>query len=82
MRTDTELLAGLEKACANGAAPALVNDDNGHWACVGEGWQTVPCTMEPEDVITTFVIPKNEWRTSLRAAINAFLDDCAESIKP
>jgi len=82
MRSDTELLAGLEKACSEGAAPAIVNDDGGHWACVGEGWQTVPCTMEPEDVITTFVIPKNEWRASLRGAIEAFLDDHEAHIDP
>lgn len=67
MTTDTERLDWLEKefGCA------LVNDDNGHWACVCDGIQNVPSGEGAEDISTSFWIEKDKWRNSAREAIDA-----------
>lgn len=76
MRTDTELLDGLERIARSGDCPGVINDDNGHWAVSGDGIQTLPArTGEPFDCHTTFIVPSEAWHTSIRAAINAYLDD-------
>lgn len=75
MRTDTELLNALEQLASAGDCPGIINDDNGHWAVTGEGIQTLPArTGEPFDCHTTFIVPAGAWRSTLRAAINAYLD--------
>lgn len=73
MRTDRELLDGLEAAARCGATPALINDDNGHWACVSEGMQSVVVGDQPVDVWTSFWIPARTWRPTAREAIEAYL---------
>ncbi len=47
----------------------LINDDNGHWACVINGMQTVPLTDEPAAVSTSFFIEADEWKDSIAEAV-------------
>ena len=68
--TDIATAWGLvEKMVAEGGCPALVFDDNGHWALAGGGWQTVPMGENPEDVMTTFIIEASKWADSASEAI-------------
>ena len=68
--TDIATAWGLvEKMVAEGGCPALVFDDNGHWALAGGGWQTVPMGEDPEDVVTTFIIEASRWADSAPEAI-------------
>lgn len=64
--TDTERLNWLEK----NNAFSLVNDDNGHWACVADGMQNVPMDESACDIQTTFFIEKDLWQDSIREAID------------
>ena len=64
--TDTERLNWLE----NNQAYSLINDDNGHWACVSDGVQSVPMGDDPCDVQTAFFIEKDQWKHSIREAID------------
>lgn len=75
-RTDTQLLDGLERMVNKGSCPGLINDDNGHWAVSDSGIQNV-VTGAPKDVQTTFYIEAKMWRRTVRAAINAFLNDAS-----
>lgn len=49
---------------------ALVSDDHSRWAVSGTGFQPVP-EDEPIDMETTFVVMKDEWKPTIRAAIDA-----------
>ena len=71
--TDTELLDGLERATETGACPALIYDDNGHWAVAEEGMQDVPPGDAPGDVATTFFIPARQWCNSAREALQRYV---------
>ena len=71
--TDTERINWLQKQ----QGFALVSDDFGHWAVVGSGFQNVP-RKAPADISTTFFIEKNEWRKTIRQAI----DHAAKGGKP
>jgi len=51
----------VERQVSKGACPALVNDDNGHWALAGEGFQNVPANGDVGDIVTTFFVPKEYW---------------------
>ena len=75
VRTDTELLNGLEQAVANGACPGILNDDSGHWTVAEDGMQNISLDGGPFDCQTTFFVEKGSWHTSLRGAIVAYLDE-------
>jgi len=62
---DTERLDWLEKHQF-----ALVSDDNKHWACVCDGFQSIPSDY-PTDIQTSFFIEKKQWKKSIRKAIDA-----------
>lgn len=64
--TDKERLTWLE----DNEAFSLINDDNGHWACVSDGIQNVPMDDETCDIQTTFFIEKDRWKGSIREAID------------
>ena len=73
--TDTERLDWLEAKTNEGACPAILNDDNGHWAVAFDGIQSVTYGDEPEDVHTTFFVYKEFWKNSIREAIDAAMED-------
>jgi len=75
MRTDTELLNGLEALVKQGDCPGIINDDNGHWAVSGAGVQNVVTGDKPSDVQTTFYVEASEWKQTIREAIEKYLDD-------
>jgi hypothetical protein len=68
---DTERLDWL----ADQFGCALVNDDNGHWAVASAGMQNVPESDGPFDFLATFAIEKRFWRSSVREAIDAAIED-------
>jgi len=57
------------KMTADGAAPALINDDNGHWALAFDGWQNVPRDDKPCDIQTCFFVEKDLWHEEPGVAI-------------
>ena len=63
--TDTERLNWLEEQDCY----SLISDDGGHWACTQEGIQNVPMG-EPSDIDTTFFIMADQWKNSIREAID------------
>jgi hypothetical protein len=63
---DTDRLNWLEQ----NQGAALVSDDDQHWAVVVNGFQD--CPMEtPADISTTFWIKKDDWKPTVREAIDA-----------
>ena len=76
MRTDTELLDGVEALVRQGACPGIINDDSGHWAVSETGMQNLNMEDDgPFDCQTTFFVEKSKWHPTLRDAIAAFLDE-------
>jgi hypothetical protein len=58
----------LEEMASEGFSPNLLNDDDGRWALVFDGFQTV-VVDGPQDVETGFVVGKEQWHDSVSAAI-------------
>ena len=71
--TDTDRINFFEKQCNKGSCPALVNDDNGHWAVAESGFQNVVVGKKGQDVHTTFFISAKEWKPTVRQAIDAWM---------
>ena len=57
-----------------GHSPNLMNDDNGHWVLVSDGFQNVPYVEGNEDITSTVFIGKDEWKDSIREAIIHYLE--------
>lgn len=76
MRTDTELLDGLEALVQKGDCPGIINDDAGRWAVSGSGVQNCPDGDEAIDIQTTFFVEAAEWQPTIRLAIEAYLTNC------
>ena len=49
---------------------SLVSDDAGRWACVVSVFQNVPDNDKATDISTTFWIEADEWKNSIREAID------------
>jgi hypothetical protein len=73
--TDTEMLDWLEAITMKGDCPALLNDDNGHWAVAFDGMQSVSLEDGPADTATSFIVYKESWKNSIREAIIAAADE-------
>jgi hypothetical protein len=73
LRTDKELLDGLEALVNRGDCPGIINDDNGHWAVSGSGVQNVPMGDDPVDIGTEFFVEAKDWKPTIREAIEAYL---------
>lgn len=69
--TDTERLDMMEKMADQGLAPAILNDDNGHWAMVFEGTATISGSDDPSDWSGAFVVEAKQWKSTFREAIDA-----------
>jgi len=66
----------LESLTKLGQAPNLLYDDNGHFACTGCGFQSVPEDLdEPGDIKSSFFVEKKEWKNTIREAIAHYLED-------
>lgn len=76
--TDTDRINWLEEEVNRGACPALINDDNGHWALSFNGFQNV-VTGRPKDVSTTFFVKAKAWKNTVRQAIDATMKQRAKS---
>lgn len=48
---------------------SLINDDNGHWACVIDGVQLVPLTSDPTTISTSFFIEEDRWKSTITEAV-------------
>ena len=53
---------------------SLVSDDGGHWAVTGAGFQNVPESF-PDDLTTTFLIEKDQWKKSIKEAVEAYANE-------
>ena len=72
---DKYRLDWLESITRKGICPALVNDDNGHWAVAFSGIQNLPDGDGPEDIQTTFFIETERWKDSIRKAIDYAMEE-------
>lgn len=68
---DTQRLNWFEQRANEGACPALLNDDNGHWAVAFDGHQNVPMEDGPVDIETAFYVEAAKWKPTVREAIDA-----------
>ena len=59
----------LESLTDLGNCPALIFDDNGHWAVSESGLQTVPTGETPEDMTSTFIVEAMDWKKNIRKAV-------------
>jgi len=75
---DTRLLDWLEQAASDGSCPALICDDNGHWAVAFDGMQNVPEGDDAQDIVTSFFIEKDGWFEDVRTALRAAYKDYEE----
>ena len=55
-----------------GWAPCLLYDDNGNFAISGDGMQSI--SLEPEDTEMYLFVKKEAWKSSIREALNYYLD--------
>jgi len=56
-------------------SPNLLNDDNGHWAVVEEGYQAVCTSDSPSDIDSHFFVRKDEWKNTPREALKYYLTE-------
>lgn len=68
-------LAEMKALMSIGHANSLINDDNGHWAVVSDGTQSV-CWDGPCDAEFGYFIEKDKWRDSPEEALERYLSDC------
>lgn len=59
-----------------GEGCALISDDDGRWAVVCDGFQTMPSGL-PQHVEAAFIVAAGDWKPSVREALQAFYDDTA-----
>lgn len=67
--TDKERLDWLEQQDGF----ALVSDDAGRWAVVTDGMQNVPDPDKAIDISTSFWIEADQWKDSIREAIDVVM---------
>lgn len=65
----------LEQLSDMGHCPALIFDDNGHWAVSSAGIQDVSLGEEPSDISTCFFIEAEEWKNTIREAVLHYLEN-------
>jgi len=63
------IIKWFEELTNEGYCPALIHDDNGHWAVSFDGFQNVPMGDEPQDTRTTFWVEKRYWKNSILEAV-------------
>jgi len=68
----------MEQLANLGQCPNLLNDDNGHWAITGDGYQNVVIGDEPSDVETHFFIEAKEWKNTPKEALKDYLNSDEE----
>lgn len=64
-----DLVKTLNELTEKGYCPALIFDDNGHWALAFDGTQPVNFYTEPQSMHTTFYIEEDMWKDSIEEAI-------------
>lgn len=65
----------IESLTELGSAPNILYDDNGNFAVVGDGFQTVSYGNEPVDIEMSFFIEKDKWKKTIREAIKIYLNE-------
>jgi len=63
----------MEELTMLGQAPNLLYDDNGHFALSGSCFQSI--SEEIDDVEMFLLVPKNNWKNTIREALNVYLDE-------
>ena len=59
----------LEALAEIGFSPNLLNDDNGHWAVVFDGLQSIAAGPDREDCMTTAFVRAENWKDSIYDAL-------------
>ena len=60
----------LQQLASDGYCPALLYDDNGHWALVFDGFQNCPMGAAPCDINTTFYVEADDWAETIDEAVS------------
>jgi len=79
-KDDIDLETIIESLTHIGSAPNILYDDNGHFAITCDGIQTISYGDEPVDVETSFYIEKEHWFSTIREALNHFLESYKEEM--
>lgn len=66
---DISFIEALQELSEFGFCPNLLNDDNGHWAVVYDGFQTLAYGDEPCDVQSSFYVEKKFWKDNIYDAL-------------
>lgn len=67
----------FEELTKLGHAPSLLYDDDGRFAIVSDGYQTVPIG-EATDVEMGHLVKKERWKDSIRGALDDYLNNDEE----
>jgi len=63
----------FEELTKLGHSPNLLYDDNGHFAMVSDGYQSI--SEEIADTEMAFLVTKRYWKNSVKEALDFYLDD-------
>lgn len=72
-----DIIKILNELVETGACPALINDDDGHWAVSDDGIQQVP-DDSPSTIYTAFIVEKDMWKDSIEEAVEYYLKNIEE----
>jgi len=72
-RKDLSIDFIIESITKLGGSPCILYDDNGNFAVTGSGFSSV--TGEVEDQEMSFFIEKERWFSTIRLALNYYLDE-------
>lgn len=75
LRDDEKRLDWLDAHCDG---QALISDDCKCWAVSWDGMQNVPDTDYPDSILTTHYINKEDWKHSVRDAIDVAIAEVGE----
>jgi len=72
-KLDTDCI--IQSLTSLGYSPNILYDDNGHFAVISDGIQTVSMDDEAVDMDMSFFIEKENWKDTIREALHIYLED-------
>lgn len=59
----------LQELCETGSCPNLLNDDDGRWALVFDGFQDLVIGDKAQDINTSFFVEARYWKDTIKEAV-------------
>lgn len=73
-RKELEVDFIIDSLTCLGECPSLLYDDDGHFALTSDGSQSMSLTESPHDMDMVFWVKKEQWKDTIREALNHYLD--------